>query len=115
VPHEGIASDLFTEWEREIDTMKSDDLKRKSRAKLTETRSRYTALHRALIAAEESMDPVLDRLRDQVLYLKHNLNAAAVAGLEVQVGEIEAEVQSVIGQMQASIDAADAFLGSLDS
>ncbi len=112
---ESIASDLFEEWEREIGTMKSEDLRSKSRDKLAATRGRYGALHRALAQAEGSMDPVLDRLRDQVLFLKHNLNAKAVTGLDVQVGEIEADVQDLIEQMQASIAQADVFLGALDT
>ncbi len=111
---EGISSDLFEEWEREIETMTSTDLKQKSRAKLAATRGRYNALHRTLVRAEASMDPVLARLRDQVLYLKHNLNAKAVSGLDVQVGEIEADVLDLVEQMRASIAEADAFLGTLE-
>jgi hypothetical protein len=111
---ESIASDLFTEWEHEIGTMKSSDLKQKSRAKLAATRGRYDTLHRSLVRAEASMDPVLDRLRDQVTYLKHNLNAKAVSGLDVQVGEIEADVEDLLERMRASIAEADAFLGTLN-
>ena len=111
---EGISSDLFEEWEREIETMTSSDLKQKSRAKLAATRGRYNALHRTLVRAEASMDPVLARLRDQVLYLKHNLNAKAVSGLDVQVGEIEADVQDLVESMRSSIAEADAFLGTLE-
>jgi hypothetical protein len=111
---ESIAADLFEEWEREIGTMKSSDLRQKSRAKLAATRGRYNTMHRSLRQAEASMDPVLDQLRDDVLFLKHNLNAKAVSGLDVQVGDIETDVRDLIERMQASSAQAEAFLGTLD-
>ena len=44
---------------------------------LFELAGRHTALH----ASEASMEPVPSQFRDQVLYLKHNLNAAAIGSL----------------------------------
>jgi len=75
---ETVANDLFTEWEKEIKEISSEKLRDDSRKKLRETRSRYDEMYAALKRAEKSMDPVLTRFHDQVLYLKHNLNAAAI-------------------------------------
>mgnify|MGYP003898698293 CR=1 FL=1 len=48
------------------------------------TRRRYDDLMRVMRRAADRMDPVLATFRDQVLFLKHNLNAQAVGSLDCQ-------------------------------
>lgn len=38
--------------------------------------------------AEDRMEPVLQAFEDQVLYLKHNLNAQAIGALENELATI---------------------------
>ncbi|MDJ0885634.1 MAG: DUF2959 family protein, partial [Desulfobacterales bacterium] len=78
---EQIAADLFAEWEGEISQMTNPTFRSKSRQSLSRTRERYNRLHRAMVRARGRMDPVLTRLNDYVLFLKHNLNAQAVGAL----------------------------------
>lgn len=61
------------------------------------------------------MEPVLKRQKDQVLYLKHNLNAQAIGSLKQEVGSIEADVQRLITEMERSIKEADLFLKSFEA
>ena len=110
---ERIAADLFKEWESEIGTIENVKLKSKSRASLQDTRSRFLRLQRSMARAEASMDPVLNNLRDYVLYLKHNLNAQAVSSLRKEVADIETEVSSLIADMNRSIKEADAFVKTM--
>ena len=77
-----MAADLFKEWEKELEQISSASLRESSRNQLQETRRRYDELHAGLKRAERCMDPVLARFKDQVLYLKHNLNAEAIASLK---------------------------------
>ena len=88
-------------------------LQSKSRAALQDTRNRFARLQRSMTGAEASMDPVLNSLRDYVLYLKHNLNAQAVSSLRKEVADIETEVSSLIQEMNRSIKAADAFVKTM--
>src|SRR5215203_1502839 len=104
---ETVAADLFAEWEKEIKEISSDNLRDNSREKLRETRRRYEALHNALKRAENSMDPVLTRFKDQVLFLKHNLNAAAIASLKGETTNIQAEISKLLEDMNAAIAQAD--------
>jgi hypothetical protein len=76
-----VARDLFREWEREIRQYENASLAADSRRKLADTRSRFEPLSRSLHASEATMAPVLHKFHDQVLYLKHNLNAAAIGSL----------------------------------
>ena len=110
---ETVAADLFTEWEKEIQQMSSAQLQNSDRDKLRETRGRYEELHTSLKRAEQSMDPVLTRLHDQVLYLKHNLNAAAIASLKGETINIQTEITRLLQDMNAAISQADSFISTL--
>jgi hypothetical protein len=110
---ETVAQDLFTEWEKEITEISSEKLRDDSRQKLRETRARYEQMHAALKRAEKSMDPVLTRFHDQVLYLKHNLNAAAIASLKGESTDIQAEISRLLEDMNQAIAQADQFIGTL--
>jgi hypothetical protein len=110
---ETVAADLFAEWEKEIQQMSSAQLQNSDRDKLRETRGRYEELHTSLKRAEQSMDPVLTRLHDQVLYLKHNLNAAAIASLKGETINIQTEITRLLQDMNAAISQADSFISTL--
>ena len=110
---EDVSAALFKEWEQEITTYNSDTLRSSSQSKLRETRQRYESLHTALQRSSDSMTPILGRLKDQTLYLKHNLNAQAIGALKGEVVSIEADVQKLIAEMNTSIARADEFINGL--
>lgn len=110
---EQIAADLFDEWESEIASIENAKLRSNSQASLRDTRARFSRLQRSMSRAEASMAPVLVNLRDYVLYLKHNLNAQAVSSLKREVADIEADVSSLIADMNRSIKEADAFVKAM--
>jgi hypothetical protein len=111
---EEVAGDLFEEWEGEIGQISRADLRKKSSAQLAQTRTRYAKLLATMKRAERKMDPVLIAFRDQVLFLKHNLNAKAIASLESQAGGIQSDVDALVRDLSASIREADAFLATLE-
>lgn len=108
-----VARDLFREWEKEIRQYESASLAADSRRKLADTRSRFEQLSSSLHAAEATMDPVLRQFRDQVLYLKHNLNAAAIGSLRGKADNIQYDIQRLLEQMNRSIAEADRFIQTL--
>jgi hypothetical protein len=107
---ETVAGDLFTEWEKENRQIETDSLRQTSRQQLNDTRQRYDDMLRALKRSEASMDPVLRKLRDYVLALKHSLNAQAIAVLGGESAKIQADVARLIEDMNASIARADEFI-----
>jgi len=111
---EDVAEALFDEWEDELKLYSSDSLRRSSAKKLKETRSHYQNLMTAMQRAEAKIEPVLTPLRDQVLYLKHNLNAQAIASLQSELGRVEGDVSALIREMEAAIREADAFIVRLE-
>jgi hypothetical protein len=107
---ETVAGDLFAEWEKENRQIETDLLRQTSRQQLTDTRRRYDDMLRALKQAEGGMDPVLRKLHDYVLALKHSLNAQAIAALGGESAKIQADVARLIEDMNASIARADEFI-----
>ncbi|CAA6677533.1 Unannotated [Lentimonas sp. CC19] len=110
---ESVAEALFAEWTQELDSYQSASLRRSSEQSLRETRSKYNEMIRKMRAAEASMLPVLELFEDQVLYLKHNLNARAIAALDVEVQQIQQRVGVLVKQMEASITEANTFISQL--
>ena len=111
---EDVAEDLFVEWEEELNHYTSSSLKRSSARKLRDTKKKYAQLIGAMKRAEGKIDPVLAAFKDQVLYLKHNLNAQAIASLQSELASIETDVARLIKEMEASIKEADSFISSME-
>lgn len=110
---EQLAKDLFREWNDELDLYANDSLRRESEAQLQSTVQRYDELIAHMRRAEAKIDPVLAAFRDQVLFLKHNLNANAVSALQDEVSRIASNASDLIEEMQAAIDEANAFIESM--
>jgi hypothetical protein len=109
-----VSRDLFKEWERELDQYSDAGLRRASEGQLRDTQARYDILVDKMDAATASMDPVLAVFNDRVLYLKHNLNARAIAALDAETANLEGDVARLIAEMERSIAAADAFIADMN-
>jgi hypothetical protein len=107
---ETVAGDLFAEWEKEDRQIETEALRQSSRRQLVETRQRYEDMLAALKKSERAMDPVLHKLHDYVLALKHSLNAEAIGQLQGESTKIQADMAQLIEQMNASIASADEFI-----
>ena len=107
---ERVADALFSEWERELDEYQTASLRRASEEQLGATKERYGQLIRAMKDAEARMDPVLAAFNDQVLFLKHNLNAQAIGSLKGEFATLKSDISVLIEQMNQSINKSDEFI-----
>lgn len=112
---ESVAEDLFSEWEEELEQYSRADLRRSSASLLNDTRKRYKQLMSSMRRAERSMEPVLVAFQDQVLVLKHNLNARAIGALRNELDSIERDTANLISQMQKAINEANDFIDSMEN
>lgn len=112
---EDVSEALFREWKAELKQYGNAELRRSSEQQLADARARYQELMAAMKKAESRIDPVLQPLRDQVLFLKHNLNAKAIGSLTDEVAAVGTKVDDLIRDMEASIREADAFIATLGS
>jgi len=110
---EDVANALFREWNQELKQYSNASLRSESQREFDETRSRYDQLIRVMKRAADRMDPVLATFRDQVLFLKHNLNARALSSLTSTQHEIESDVSRLITDMEASIKDAEDFIQTM--
>ena len=110
---ESVSEALFKEWQKELSLYTSPALKRSSAARLKTTRKKYAQLIVLMKRAESKMAPVLNTLRDQTLFLKHNLNAQAISTVRAELGRVEQDVDQLVIAMEKSILQANAFIQEL--
>lgn len=110
---EDVAEALFREWKQEMKQYSNASLRRESERELDRTRDRYDELIQVMRRAADRMEPVLATFRDQVLFLKHNLNARALASLTTTNRELEADISRLVADMEASIREAEDFIKSM--
>jgi uncharacterized protein YoxC len=108
-----VSDALFSEWKKELGAYSDRGLRDQSQRQLDETKRRYNDLMRTMRAAADRMDPILGKFRDQVLFLKHNLNAQAIAGLTSTASSLQGDVSRLIEDMEKSIREADEFIRSM--
>ncbi|KGK01019.1 DUF2959 domain-containing protein [Thalassotalea sp. ND16A] len=111
---EDVAEALFAEWRDEINQYSSAKLKRQSQNKLGKTEQHYQSLIKSMHRAEKKMAPVLAALKDNSLYLKHNLNARAIGTLEGEYQSIKRDVQSLLTEMNKAIAQSQQFIDLLE-
>lgn len=111
---ESVAGALFKEWNNELGEYTDSNLRRSSKQKLDATRRQYETLIASMHDARSKIDPVLDVLRDQTLYLKHNLNARALSSLEGEVVSMERKVDDLVREMEAAIAEANRFISQME-
>lgn len=110
---ESVSAALFKEWRAENKKYTDDVLRRDSEAKLQDTEARYKGMIKSMKHAESSMQPVLASLYDNVLYLKHNLNAQAVGSLRTTFDELEGDISILVERMNQSIARSDDFINKM--
>ena len=112
---EKVAADMFGEWQSELSQYSDQSRRRASEQMLNDTKVKYKKLIVVMKQAEKRMQPVLTVFHDQVLFLKHNLNAAAIASLKETSAGIEQDVGKLIADMNASINEANSFISQMSS
>jgi GTP1/Obg family GTP-binding protein len=112
---EDVAEALFDEWSDELEQYKSASLKRESSKKLAATQRQFSQLLRSMRSAESKMEPVLSSLQDNVLYLKHNLNAQAVAAIKGEFTNLKRDIQVLMNDMNKSIADSNKFIEQMNS
>lgn len=110
---EDVSEALFEEWEDEISLYENKELQRKSKAQLRQTKARYNEMLAKMQRAEKSMYPVLRTFRDNVLFLKHNLNAQAIGSLQQEFSSLEGDIKVLIEDMNHAIESSNKFIAEM--
>ena len=111
---ESVADDLFAEWEKELDLYTNQTMRTNSARKLTDTRARYDIMLASMHKAEKSMQPILATFHDNVLYLKHNLNAQAIGSLRSEFAGLKVKIEGLVQNMNDAISSSNQFIKDLE-
>lgn len=109
------SNNLLKEWREELNQYHDASIKARAERQFDETRRQADKLISAMREAELKTKPVLGAFKDQVLFIKHNLNMQAVSSLRQETKIIEQDVGALIAEMEASIAEAEAFIKSIKS
>ncbi|MDP2560388.1 DUF2959 domain-containing protein [Psychrobium sp. 1_MG-2023] len=112
---EHVAAALFDEWEEEITQYTSDSFKRSSQQQLRSTKRSYAKLVKSMRRSESKMAPVLNSLKDNVLYLKHNLNASAINAIGLEFKTLQKEIKVLVNEVNSSIAESNKFIEQLNT
>lgn len=110
-----VAQDLFDEWSEELELYSNDAMRRESERRLRETERHYSELIRVMERAAGKMDPVLQKMQDNVLYLKHNLNARAIDAIRGEFNRLQTDISDLIKDMESAIAESNRFIESMNS
>ncbi|MGV6817898.1 MAG: DUF2959 domain-containing protein [Thiotrichales bacterium] len=110
---EKVSKALFKEWKNELDLYQNTNLRAESQRKLEDTKRRYAAMMATMREAEVSMHPVLNTFRDNVLFLKHNLNARAIGALRSEFTSLQSNIDQLIARMNRSIASSNDFIANI--
>lgn len=108
-----VSEALFDEWQEELNLYSSASLRSASARKLNETKRQYQRMITSMEKSAKRMQPVLDVFQDQVLFLKHNLNAQAISSLKGEFAGVKREIDQLITQMERSIAESQRFVEQL--
>jgi len=109
----GATNNLLSEWREELEQYNDQSIRQRANKQFDETRLHAEKMIAAMRKAEKKTEPVLAAFKDQVLFVKHNLNMQAISALSQEHQVIESDVAALIVDMEASIAEAESFISSL--
>lgn len=110
---EDIANDLFGEWKDEAEEISNSKYKKESLKKREKTMTKFGELLKSMRNVEGSLKPFLVTFNDQVLFLKHNLNAKSLGAFKTEFRSIEKELSTLSQSIKKSSKEAEDFIDEL--
>ena len=108
-----ISTDLFKEWDGEIEEQTNASFKASMAKQKEATVVSYNAMVAKMDEAAATMDPVLQAFNERLLFLKSSMNAQALATLQENADELVGDIEGLISEMNKSIAEADAFIDEM--
>jgi len=94
------ADKFFKAWEQDLASISSESLRSKSAARMEDAKKRYAELGEILTAAGNEFAPVMQNLNDQILYLGRDLSPEAIADLEDEAAELNAQAEAATSNVK---------------
>lgn len=106
---------MFEEWQGELEGYSDPQLRRASEDRLNRTMARYDKLVMGFERGTENIYPALKAYKDQLLFVKHNLNAQADGSVKQEFGKFQSQITSLLRQLDASMAECDSFIALIQA
>lgn len=107
------SNDFFANWATELQKYATEEFRKRSGARLEETRGRYKRVVSAMQRPDEKLNPFWAQLHDVALFLSHNLNRDGVASIKNTVKKLNDEAADLYKLIDAAVAEADMFVISI--
>lgn len=111
-PMKQTADSVFQAWTTDLEKFGNTNLRQQSQARLAETRSRYSAVHDAAVAALVSINAFNSDLGDQALFLQNDFNSAAVSVIASQVPALTSQARDLGRRLNTCVGASKEYIAS---
>jgi HD superfamily phosphohydrolase len=112
---ESSAKELFAEWANSITKISSEELGATARTRLDDTRQRYDELIALGGEAGDAFDAFAASLRDQVVFVEHDLNEAALDSLREYSPTFDEKSQTLFRKINSVVGTASRLIESMRS
>jgi hypothetical protein len=109
-PAKSAADSVFRQWMADLEQFGNTKMRKRSQARLEETRTRFDAIVSAANAAQLAYDAFNADLNDQALFLAHDFNAAAVAVIADDVAALDDDARELDGRLDACVVASKDYV-----
>ena len=107
------AGKLFESWKASTDAISDPDLKKKSQQRLKETEDRYGKIATAGKDARIEYDAFLGGLKDQITFMGHDLNPAALASLKPDAAKLNDRATKMFEKIDSASAAANSSIDGM--
>lgn len=108
-----VADTYFADWKNNLAAISDPDLRAKSEQRLNETRANYDEILKAAQKAGSEFKPFITSLHDQVTFLGHDLNPAAISELKDEAEALNKQGSKVFEAVDGTIETASKYANSL--
>jgi hypothetical protein len=109
------ADTYFAGWTESIQQIGDADLRKRSEARMAETRAQFDGVLDAVDESREAYEPFMTSLKDQWTYLGHDLNANGIASLKPDADKLNEQGKELFKKIDAGMDKANEYIASLRS
>ena len=109
------AEAYFAGWSESLQQIGSPDLRKRSEARMTETRDQLDGIFDSVREARDAYAPFMTNMKDQWTYLGHDLNANGIASLRPDAEKLNLQAKELFEKIDAGMKKADKYIESLRS
>lgn len=109
-PMQESAKPVFERWQKNLATISSDRLRKRSELRYAVSKERYDAITAVAVPAQMQFDGYVKALRDHAAFLANDLNASAIDDIQEEVKAVARTARELDRNMESCLAAARAYV-----